>query len=61
MKLIYFVLAINKRIQDNFSNSNYCIKRKNRKAKKKYKAKKLCFISLKISPKKRWQVTEVFI
>jgi hypothetical protein len=28
MKLIYFVLAINKRIQDKFSSSNYCIKRK---------------------------------
>lgn len=61
MKLIYFFIAINKRIQGNFSNSNYCIKRKKSKGKKRYKTKKSCFISLKISPKKRWQVTEVFI
>jgi hypothetical protein len=61
MKLIYFVLAIKKRIQDNFSNFNYCIKRKNLKGKKKYKAKKSCFTSLKLSTKKMWQVIEVFI
>jgi len=36
-------------------------KEKNVKEKKDTRQKKSCFIYLKISPKKRWQVTEVFI
>jgi hypothetical protein len=53
MKLIYFFIAINKRIQDNFSNSNYCIRRKKIKGKKRYKTKKIMFHIFKNITKKK--------